>query len=131
MRVASVQLEIKDRPKEETLRHVLSLLDQAKGSDLVLLPELWPTGFFSFPRYEAESETVEGPTVQALRRKAAELGAHLFMGSFVEREGTGLHNTVLLLGPRGELLARYRKIHLFGYRSEERRLLRPGEDVTV
>jgi predicted amidohydrolase len=110
---------------------VLSLLDETRGSDLVLLPELWPCGFFSFARYEAESEPVEGPTVQALRRKARELRTHLFTGSFVEREGTSLYNTAVLLGPGGELLARYRKIHLFGYQSEERRLLRRGEEVVV
>jgi predicted amidohydrolase len=131
MRVTSIQLEIKDRPKAETLEHVLSLLDQARGSELVLLPELWPCGYYSFSRYQDESEALDGPTVQALSRKAREIGAFLFAGSLVEREGDRLFNTGLLLDSRGQLVARYRKMHLFGYRSEEGRLLCRGDDVVV
>src|SRR3954468_20027482 len=106
MRVTSIQVEIEDRSKGETLRHVLSLLDRARGSDLILLPELWPCGYFSFSRYAAESEPQDGPTVQALGRKARELDAYLFAGSFVEREGDRLFNTSLLLDPDGQLAAR-------------------------
>jgi predicted amidohydrolase len=131
MRVSSVQLAIRERPKMETLRHVLALLEQTRGSDLVLLPELWPSGFFAFDRYASESESVEGPTVQVLRQTAKELGAHVLIGSFVEREGPNLFNTALLVGPNGQVLARYRKMHLFGYQSEESRLLRRGEQVVV
>jgi predicted amidohydrolase len=139
MRVTSIQLEIKARPKAETLRHVLALLDKARGSDLILLPEQWPCGFFSFDRYECDSETLDGPTVGALGQKARELGSHIHMGSFVERQrpsGTAgdehkLFNTSVLLGPDGKIVDWYRKIHLFGYQSEERRLLRPGSEVVV
>jgi predicted amidohydrolase len=131
MRVTSIQLAVTNRPKDQTLRHVLALLEQARGSDLILLPELWPCGFFAFDRYAADAEPVDGPLVQALRTKARDLKAHLLTGSFVERDGDGLYNTALFLAPDGDVLARYRKIHLYGYRSEERRLLLPGTDVTV
>src|SRR4051794_7007920 len=119
MRIAIVQLAISDRPKAETLHHVLALLDQARGSDLVMLPELWPCGFFAFDRYATDSEPVGGPLVEALRTKARDLRIHLLTGSFVERDGSNLFNTVLLLNSDGETLARYRKIHLFGYQSQE------------
>src|SRR5438105_9395162 len=130
MRVTSVQLAIKDRPKAETLRHVLALLEQVRGSDLVLLPELWPCGFYAFDRYEADSEPLSGPLVEALRAKARDLGTYLLTGSFVERDGSDLFNTALLLDPGGEILAKFRKIHLTGFQSKERVLLRPGADVT-
>src|SRR5262245_29373909 len=112
MRIDSLQLKIKDRPKEQTPQRVLSLLDRTGRSDLVLLPELWPGCFFSFARCEADSEPLDGPTVTALRCKARQLQSPVFMGSLVEREGTRLFNTALLLGPDGELLGRYRKMHL-------------------
>jgi predicted amidohydrolase len=131
MRVASVQLAITDRPKEATLRHVLTLLDQTRGSDLVLLPEQWSCGFYAFHRYAADSEAATGPLVTALRAKARDLRVHLLTGSFVERDGSDLFNTTFLLDPDGEILARFRKIHLIGYHSEERKLLRRGDDVTV
>src|SRR5262249_6245649 len=131
MRVSSIQLAIKERPKEETLQHVLALLEGARGSDLILLPEHWPCGFLSFARYESDSETLEGPTVQAIREKARDLGAFVFLGSFVERGERGLFNTSVLVDARGGIVGRYRKMHLFGHEGQERLLLRPGEDVVV
>ena len=131
MRVTSIQLEIKDRPKEKTLEHVLRLLDQAPPSDLILLPEMWPCGYYSFERYQSESEPLDGPTVEVLREKAIGLKSHVLMGSIVEREGNNLFNSSLLLNPRGEIIARYRKIHLFGHQSKESRILSRGEKVVV
>jgi predicted amidohydrolase len=131
MRVTSIQLEIKERPKKKTLQHLLHLLEKAPPSDLILLPELWTCGYFSFDRYREESETLDGPTVNLFRQKAIELGSYILMGSMVEREGQDLFNTSLLIDPQGQAVARYRKIHLFGYQSEERRLLKPGEEIVV
>lgn len=132
MRVCSIQLTIEpSRPKEATLRHVLDLVEQARGCDLILLPELWPTGYFAFERYAEDSEPVDGALVQALQEKARALGAYIFMGSFIERAGKDLYNTCLLLGQQGQVLGRYRKMHLFGYQSQESRLLRRGQEVVV
>ena len=131
MRVTSIQLEIRDRPKEEALLSVLRLLGEIPESDLILLPELWPSGYFSFDRYRSDSEPVDGPIVSALRKKARELGSYLLMGSIVLRQGEDLFNAALLLDRGGGIAAQYRKIHLFGYRSDERRLLSPGRDVVV
>jgi predicted amidohydrolase len=131
MRVSSIQLAVKERPKEETLQHVLALLEQARGSDLILLPEHWPCGFLSFARYESDSETLEGPTALAIREKARDLGAWVFLGSFVERCERGLFNTSVLVDARGGIVGRYRKMHLFGHEGQERLLLRPGKDVVV
>lgn len=131
MRVTSIQLEIKDRPKEENIAYALKMIDQATGSDLILLPEIWPCGYFSFDRYRSESEPVDGPTVEAFKQKAVEHNCHILMGSLVEREGEDLYNTCLLLDPQGRIMARYRKVHLFGYHSDERRLLTAGKEVVV
>ena len=126
MRVTSIQLEIKDRPKEKTPEHVLGLLEKAPPSDLILLPEIWTCGYFSFDRYGQDSEPLDGPIVKTLQGKAAELHSYLLIGSVVEREDQDLFNTSLLLDSRGQIIARYRKIHLFGYQSEERRILKRG-----
>ncbi len=131
MRVTCIQMETKERPKRETMNHVLQLLGDSGENDLILLPELWPTGYFSFERYESEGESMDGPTVTAISEKAASLKSHILMGSFVEKNGAHLFNTSVLLDPQGEIVAQYRKIHLFGYHSEERRLLKAGEAPTV
>lgn len=131
MRVSSIQLEIKQRPKVKTLEYLLNLIEEVRGSDLILLPEIWSIGYFSFSRYKSESETQDGLTVEALRQKAAELKSHIFTGSFIEREGEHLFNTTLLLNPEGNIIAKYRKMHLFGYHSQEKRLLQQGQEVVT
>jgi predicted amidohydrolase len=131
MKVSSIQLEISDRSKDENIKHALSMIDRLPDSDLILLPEIWPSGYFSFDRYQAESEPVDGPTIEEFRAKAREQKCHILMGSFVENDSGRLYNSTLLLNPDGNIAARYRKIHLFGYQSEERKILTAGEDVVV
>ena len=131
IRITSIQLTIKDRTKAENLAEVLRLLDEAPAADLILLPELWPSGFFSFDGYRTDSEEVDGPLITALRKKVAEKSTHAMIGSFLEREGDSIYNTALLLAPDGGILAAYRKIHLFGFQSREKSLLTPGTGICV
>jgi len=131
MRVTSVQLDIGNRPKFDNVSRAVALVEQSPASDLILLPEIWPCGYFSFARYRQESEPIDGPTIRAFQRIARKRRCHLLMGSFVENDADRLFNTTLLLDPEGEIAARYRKIHLFGYQSEERDILTPGTEVVV
>jgi predicted amidohydrolase len=131
MKIVSIQIEVGDRPKAENVAAALDLVTHAPDADLVLLPEIWPVGFFSFDRYHRDSEPIDGPTVSAFQQQAVLRNAHIHMGSLVEREGDNFHNTSVLISPAGEIIARYRKIHLFGYQSDETRLLTPGNTVTT
>jgi predicted amidohydrolase len=136
MRVTSIQLDAGDRPKAAMLDDALAQVAAAasQGADLILLPEIWPTGYFRFDRYEDDAEPLDGPTVKAMEAAARDGGCHLFMGSLIERDerdGRRLFNTSVLIGPEGTVLSTYRKIHLFGYESRERQLLSAGRDVVV
>lgn len=131
MKISSIQLAMADRPKKENIEHALKLLDQAPQSDLILLPEIWPCGFLSFDRYRSESEAVDGPTVNLFSEKALERKCHILMGSIVESEGENLYNTCILLDPQGNVVARYRKIHLFSYQSQENKILTAGKEISV
>ncbi|GAB7054423.1 MULTISPECIES: carbon-nitrogen family hydrolase [Paenibacillus] len=132
MKVASIQLEIKDsETKEQRIERADGLLDQAKGSDLIVLPEIWATGYFSFDRYKAEAEPMDGPFVKRFSAKAKEMNAYLFAGSFVEKDGDKYYNTSVLFDRTGAIVGTYRKIHLFRYGSLEGELLTRGEDIGV
>jgi predicted amidohydrolase len=131
MKVASIQLEMADKPKAENVKHALSAIDRMPAADLILLPEIWTCGFFAFERYADESEPLTGPTVSAFRQKARKRRCHVLMGSLVERDGKDLFNTTVFIDPGGDIIARYRKIHLFGYQSDETKLLSPGREVVV
>jgi len=84
------------------------------GAAVVALPEMWP---FIGNREDqlANAESTGGPTVALLRGLGAELGITLFGGTFAERAESGdkVYNTGFVTGPSGDLLASYRKIHLF------------------
>jgi len=133
MRVHVVQLSYGD---DETLGarvdRVVEMVRAQHGADLVVLPELWPDGGFAYDGWEAAAQPLDGPVVTALRDATRELGALVHMGSLVERDETGrLFNTSVLLGRDGEVLATYRKIHLFGFGEGEPKLMTPGDDVVV
>ncbi|RNB87421.1 carbon-nitrogen family hydrolase [Brevibacillus fluminis] len=132
MKVASIQVEIKDtETRDERIKRVEGMLDAQAGADLILLPEIWATGYFSFDRYHAEAEPIDGDFVQRFARKAKELQTLLFAGSFVERDGDNYYNTSVLFSPAGELIGSYRKIHLFRYGSAEGQLLTAGSEPVV
>ena len=133
MRVHVVQLSYGD---DETLGarvdRVVEMVRAQHGADLVVLPELWPDGGFAYDGWEAAAQPLDGPVVNTLRDATRELGALVHMGSLVERDETGrLFNTSVLLGRDGEVLATYRKIHLFGFGEGEPKLMTPGDDVVV
>ena len=131
MRLSAIQLKARPGGKKQTVAHALALMDKARGSDLLLLPELWPTGYFSFSQYQTDAETLNGPLLRALRQKASSLKAFIFTGSFLERRGRKLFNTSVLIDSKGKIIACYRKIHLFGFHSEEQRLLTRGTKIAV
>ena len=131
MIVTCIQLAMSDQSKEKNVAHALRLIDEAPPSDLILLPEIWPCGFFSFDRYQRDSEAIDGPIVTEFRKAALNRKCHIFMGSMVENDNDHLYNTSILLNPEGQIAARYRKIHLFGYQSKEATLLEPGEEIVV
>jgi predicted amidohydrolase len=137
LKVACVQTAFSgEESKEDRIEHVRSLIDDVPPVDLIVLPELWSVGFFRFDQYKRQSESleesIEGGTIAAIRELAVRRQAFVLGGSFVERgERDKFHNTTFLLGPDGNLLMTYRKIHVFGYRSRESELLTAGDTVAV
>jgi predicted amidohydrolase len=131
MKVASIQLSVVENNKTATIDKAVEGIREAKGADLIVLPELWNIAFMSFERYVPEAEDRNGSTLSALRNAARECKVHLHTGSFVEKEGGKLFNSSYLLSPEGEILANYKEIHLFGYNSKETQILTHGKQVVV
>jgi len=131
MKVASIQMAVIEGDKEASVKKASRAIAACDRADLIILPEIWNIGFMSFDRYREEAEDMNGPTVTMLRDAAQKQGVHLHTGSFVEKDGDDFFNTSLLLSPHGDILAKYRKIHLFGFNSLETKLLSPGEQVAV
>ena len=131
MRVTLIQTEVDGRlPYRDRVAGVCEQVAACGDADLVLLPELWATGYFAFDDYAGTAEPLDGPLVRTLGGAAARAGVTLHAGSIVERDAAGrLHNTSLLFDPDGTLAHAYRKVHLFGYGSRDQELLTPGDRV--
>jgi N-carbamoyl-D-amino-acid hydrolase len=108
--------------REQTLGRMLKLLEEAaeRGASLVVFPELAFTTFF--PRWFMEGETLDGyfergmpnPAVQPLFDRARELGVGFYVG-YAELTPQGQRfNGSILVARDGEILGRYRKVHLPG-----------------
>ena len=111
MRVYVIQLEHSDiETKSERIRRAVSLIKGLDSPELILLPELWGTGFFSYEKYAENAEELYGETAAALSDAARDKGSYIFTGSFIERRRDKLYNTALLLDKSGNIAAEYRKI---------------------
>jgi predicted amidohydrolase len=145
MRVHVLQLAYgDDEPVPERVERVAALVREQRGADLVVLPELWAHGGFAYRSWAERAEPVDGPTMDAMAKAARDAGVVLHSGSIVERlprdaadgadrgpQGRGLWNTSVLLGPGGEQLATYRKIHRFGFGAGEPTLLEAGNEIVA
>lgn len=127
MKISAIQLEHNDRnTKQERIENVKNIIKSIDNTNLILLPELWNTGFFSYDKYAENAETIDGETVSFLSSLARDKKIHIFTGSFVEKRNSKLYNTAVLLNPDGNIALKYSKIHLFG---DERKYLTPGDEI--
>lgn len=133
MKIATIQLEIKDsETKDDRIERVSGMLDRLEDNyDLILLPEIWATGYFSFDSYKEEAEPLDGPFTKLFSEKAKNLNTMLFAGSFVEKKENHYYNTSVLFNKDGTILTTYQKIHLFQYGSKEGEILTRGEQSAV
>jgi len=134
VRVAAVQLNSNgDKARNLAAAERLARAAAAEGAELVALPEKWNL-LASGEEMAAGAEPLDGPSLSAARSWARELGIHQLAGSIAERGGEKAFNTSVLIGPDGDDLATYRKIHMFdveaggvAYRESEHE--QPGGEI--
>jgi predicted amidohydrolase len=126
--VAQFAPSLDKRQNGETItglvRHAAEL-----GARLVVLPEY---AMFTAPSMDESflesAEPLSGPFVTSLSQLAEELGIFIVAGINEELDGgEQISNTLVALGPLGDVVAVYRKLHLydaFGYKESD--LVRPG-----
>jgi deaminated glutathione amidase len=138
LRVAAVQLNsTADLPANLKLADSLTRAAAADGAKLIVLPEKW-TAMGSNEQLRAAAETLEGSAIRWARSIARELGVDLVAGSILERlDGREkLANASVHVNPRGEIVAVYRKVHMFdveidGRSYRESELEQPGEEIVL
>ncbi len=94
-----------------------------RGSNLVVLPELWSTGYALSQAKDLASQLNTGIFAQTATL-ATQNGACL-VGSVLEKRGLEVTNSAAFFAPNGRMLGVYRKVHLFRLMDEDRHL-QPG-----
>jgi predicted amidohydrolase len=104
-----------------------------RGSQLVLLPELWSTAYALDRAPELASPLANSPEDGGWFGRFAALAREhqvWLAGSLLEARGGHYYNCLALYGPDGSLRAAYRKTHLFRLMAEEQ-YLAPGEETVL
>jgi deaminated glutathione amidase len=117
---------------------VLGLLEEAGAAraDIAALPEVWPCQG-SAPQVRAAAEPVPGARAEWLSQIARRHSMWIHGGSVLELDAERVFNTSVLFDREGNLVATYRKIHLFdadppgAQPSRESFLYSPGEQVVT
>jgi predicted amidohydrolase len=130
--VAIVQMKPKLGEPEENLvkmTEMISKIASQQKVDLIVFPELITSGYELGVRFTELAQRVPGPTINLLAPRANEYGVYIVFGMVTkERVESVLYNSAVIVGPEGELLEVYNKIHL---RGEERMAFREGFKLPV
>ncbi|MGB0734025.1 MAG: amidohydrolase [Pontibacterium sp.] len=127
LKVTLVQADLVWQNAQANLAKFDALLSSLAGkTDLIVLPEMFNSGFSMQP--ELTSEPENGPTTEWLKAQAAKLGAAI-CGSIACNTGEGYSNRLLFVCPDGTA-HHYDKRHLFRMGKEHEHYL-PGQVRTV
>jgi omega-amidase len=97
--------------------------------DLIVFPELAISGYELGMQFTELAQRVPGAAVNLLAQRAADAGVYLAFGMPTkEKVESILYNSAVLLGPSGDLLGVYHKVHL---RGEERMAFREGFKMPI
>jgi predicted amidohydrolase len=136
VRIVCIQMNSNDEPAAN-VQKACRQIDQVCANhspDLIVLPEFFNTFYFSQHhdrQYLALAEPVDGPSLSAIRDRAARHRVNVIAPIF-ESAGPGLtYDTAFLIGRDGEINGRYRKVHPAATNSLEKFYFRYGSDFPV
>lgn len=126
LNVTLVQADIAWEDRDANLAKYDQLLENIGNTDLVVLPEMFNTGFTMNPKNLWED--MEGPSVKWLQDKAAQLDA-VVMASLIIQEEARYYNRLLWVNP-DKSYSTYDKRHLFTM-TEEPKHFTPGSQRLI
>jgi predicted amidohydrolase len=113
MKIAIAQISCSLGDPETNLSKVGEFSARAKeaGAELVVFPEMTDTGY-SMPVIQKHANHWKIGFVPGLQRIASELSVAIVSG-VSERDGSSIYNSQVLVDAKGNIVAKYRKTHLY------------------
>ena len=136
--VAVLQLDSKD-DVQKNLDTVVSFIEEAaaRGAKLITMPE--SMNYVGLDNAGHAEEIPGGPTFQLMSEQAKKYGVWLHCGSIYEKNPNDPRpfNSTMVIDPRGNLAAKYHKIHPFdvvipnGPVNRESERICPGDEIVT
>ncbi len=127
MKISLLQTDVAWEDKPENFARVQALVKTIKDTDLLVLPELFATGYTMEPR--ALAEDLDGDTPRFLSGLAKEAKTNI-LGSFIATSEPRPKNSALLFDARGKLLLHYSKMRLPSFSGEDQHYS-PGKKTEI
>lgn len=110
MRVSILQTDIVWENRQENLRRLERKFEELRGeTDLVILPEMFSTGFSM--NSQSLAEEANGDTIRTLKKYAVKYQSAI-VGSYIAKDNNRYYNRAFFITPQGEVTF-YDKRHLF------------------
>lgn len=136
-KIATCQMNVVDN-KDTNIEHAIQLIKKASsnGAKLITLPEMFNTPYDNSKFIEYCEEETTSKTLNSMRDIAREENIYLQSGSIPEKESNHLYNTAYLINPKGKIIGKHRKMHMFDIDTDNMKFtesdtLTPGDSVTT
>ena len=129
MKIGYIQTEPIFLDCEANLDHAAKLLEGVRDADIVVLPELFNTGynFQEASQLEPLAEDANTGRTSLLLQEIAKDNDQYIAAGYAESKGGKIYNSQLFVGPQG-FISSYRKVHLY---FNEKRFFAPGDRFDV
>ena len=118
VKIGLVQMSM-DNDKEKNVKKAIKMIKKAAkaGAQIIALPELFNTLYFcniEKGNFTQWAEEIPGKTTELLSKVAKELGVVLVAGSIYEHDRSSgkYYNSAVVFDENGQMLGKYRKIHI-------------------
>ncbi|MDL1970267.1 MAG: carbon-nitrogen family hydrolase [Candidatus Desulfofervidaceae bacterium] len=127
-KVGIVQFAIQPGKVEENIKHVFHIIENLlqKKTRLIVLPELWATGF----DYIKLKELAQAPPLILVRLQRILPEDVIVIGSLPQIKADKVYNTAFITDKKG-ILVQYHKIHLFTPTGEDKYFTSGKEPVVI
>ncbi|WP_449539566.1 carbon-nitrogen family hydrolase [Ferdinandcohnia sp. Marseille-Q9671] len=115
LKIACIQYDIQFGKPQENFDLVTKEIDKLmkqENPDIILLPELWTTGYDLTRLDEIADENGDGAKT-IIKKLAQQHSVNIIAGSVAKKTKNGVTNTMFVFNREGELVSEYSKLHLF------------------
>ena len=129
MKVSIAQFKSELGSVDENFSTAARLIEAAQGSDVILLPELWSTGYYPTP-VETFADMDGVKTKEFLCAAAKRFNVNIIGGSVIVESGGKIFNRCHVVNRRGQIVAAYDKTHLFSFAGEDK-VFNAGDKIST